>query len=210
MGVGGVTMVTVIHTAVVMPTPTISVVEADIAHYALRPWPWIIVALCSIIVYPNLDAIMARFPGLDPSIVRDDDDRFDCRRLLRVGATGGGRAGRYGVTPGASGEVEPATRFFRLDRCFSGADRAVGRTVVEHLVPWRGTRRRWVCGAANAGGAKRKGGDVSNAVVQHRPLRAAAMAVDHRRTVLDHRVPESRRDHGEIPGTRPVDRAGRR
>ena len=44
----------------------------NIAHYALRPWPWIIVALCSIIVYPNLDAITARFPGLDPSIVRED------------------------------------------------------------------------------------------------------------------------------------------
>ena len=44
----------------------------NIAHYALRPWPWIIVALCSIIVYPNLDAITASFPGLDPSIVRDD------------------------------------------------------------------------------------------------------------------------------------------
>ncbi|MCZ6856609.1 MAG: Na+:solute symporter, partial [Gemmatimonadetes bacterium] len=44
----------------------------NIAHYAMRPWPWIIVALCSIIVYPNLDAITARFPGLDPSIVRDD------------------------------------------------------------------------------------------------------------------------------------------
>ncbi len=44
----------------------------NIAHYALRPWPWIIVALCSVIVYPSLDSIMARFPGLDPSIVRDD------------------------------------------------------------------------------------------------------------------------------------------
>ncbi len=44
----------------------------NIAHYAMRPWPWIIVALCSIIGYPNLDAITARFPGLDPSIVRDD------------------------------------------------------------------------------------------------------------------------------------------
>ncbi len=44
----------------------------NIAHYALRPWPWIIVALCSIIVYPNLDAITARFPGLDPSIAGED------------------------------------------------------------------------------------------------------------------------------------------
>ena len=26
----------------------------NIAHYALRPWPWILVGLCSIILYPNL------------------------------------------------------------------------------------------------------------------------------------------------------------
>ncbi len=44
----------------------------NIAHYGLRPWPWIIVALCSLIVYPSLDSIVARFPGLDPSIVRHD------------------------------------------------------------------------------------------------------------------------------------------
>ncbi len=44
----------------------------NIAHYALRPWPWVIVALCSVLVYPSLDSIVARFPGLDPSIVRHD------------------------------------------------------------------------------------------------------------------------------------------
>ncbi|KPJ95819.1 MAG: Na+:solute symporter [Gemmatimonas sp. SG8_17] len=44
----------------------------NIAHYALRPWPWIIVALCSLIVYPSLDTIIDRFPNLDPSIVRHD------------------------------------------------------------------------------------------------------------------------------------------
>ena len=44
----------------------------NIAHYALRPWPWVIVALCSLIVYPSLDSIMVRFPNLDPSIVRHD------------------------------------------------------------------------------------------------------------------------------------------
>ena len=44
----------------------------NVAHYALRPWPWIIVALASLIVYPNLEAITARFPGLDPSIVGHD------------------------------------------------------------------------------------------------------------------------------------------
>ncbi len=44
----------------------------NVAHYALRPWPWIIVALASIVVYPNLDSIIAAFPGLDPSIVHND------------------------------------------------------------------------------------------------------------------------------------------
>jgi Na+/proline symporter len=44
----------------------------NVAHYALRPWPWIIVALASMVVYPTLDSIHAAFPHLDPSIVRHD------------------------------------------------------------------------------------------------------------------------------------------
>ena len=44
----------------------------NVAHYALRPWPWIIVALCSIIVYPTVGAIQEQFPHLDPSIVKND------------------------------------------------------------------------------------------------------------------------------------------
>jgi len=44
----------------------------NIAHYALRPWPWIIVALASLIIYPSLDSIQAAFPHIDPSIVRHD------------------------------------------------------------------------------------------------------------------------------------------
>jgi Na+/proline symporter len=44
----------------------------NILHYALRPWPWIIVALASLVVYPDLAAIAERFPHIDPSILRDD------------------------------------------------------------------------------------------------------------------------------------------
>ncbi len=44
----------------------------NIAHYALRPWPWIIVALASLIVYPTVGSIQAAFPNVDPSIVRND------------------------------------------------------------------------------------------------------------------------------------------
>ncbi|MBL6446594.1 Na+:solute symporter [Fulvivirga sp. 29W222] len=44
----------------------------NIAHYALRPWPWIIIALASIVVFPTLESIQAAFPHLDPSIVQHD------------------------------------------------------------------------------------------------------------------------------------------
>ena len=41
-------------------------------YYGMRPWPWIIVALCSIIVFPDLDSIARAFPNADPSIINDD------------------------------------------------------------------------------------------------------------------------------------------
>ena len=44
----------------------------NIAHYALRPWPWIIIALCSIIVFPDLDSIRIAFPNMDPAYIDDD------------------------------------------------------------------------------------------------------------------------------------------
>ena len=44
----------------------------NVAHYALRPWPWIIVALASLVVYPTLDSLAAAFPHVAPGIVRHD------------------------------------------------------------------------------------------------------------------------------------------
>lgn len=44
----------------------------QVAHYALRPWPWIIVALASLIVFPSLDSIQTAFPDIDAKIVKDD------------------------------------------------------------------------------------------------------------------------------------------
>ncbi|NLO32015.1 MAG: Na+:solute symporter [Candidatus Hydrogenedentes bacterium] len=48
-----------------------SVFFFNAAHYALRPWPWIIVALCSLAVFPNLDALREAFPHA-ASVVNDD------------------------------------------------------------------------------------------------------------------------------------------
>ncbi|WP_291961381.1 sodium:solute symporter family protein [Maribacter sp.] len=36
----------------------------NIMHYALRPWPWILVALASIVVYPDLASIQEAFPNV--------------------------------------------------------------------------------------------------------------------------------------------------
>ena len=44
----------------------------NVAHYVLRPWPWILVALASLIVYPTLDDIRRAFPHVDPSLVGHD------------------------------------------------------------------------------------------------------------------------------------------
>ncbi len=43
-----------------------------VMHYALRPWPWIIVALASVIVYPTLGDIQHRFPNLPPNLLGND------------------------------------------------------------------------------------------------------------------------------------------
>ncbi|MGD8330623.1 MAG: Na+:solute symporter [Acidobacteriota bacterium] len=44
----------------------------NVAHYALRPWPWVLVALSSMLVYPTLDSLRQAFPNVDPSIIGND------------------------------------------------------------------------------------------------------------------------------------------
>ncbi len=44
----------------------------NIAHYAVRPWPWILVALASMIVFPDLATLQQQFPQIDPSILKND------------------------------------------------------------------------------------------------------------------------------------------
>src|SRR5437867_11299652 len=44
----------------------------NVLHYGVRPWPWFVVALASLIIYPDLASIAARFPHIDKAIVRND------------------------------------------------------------------------------------------------------------------------------------------
>mgnify|MGYP005819974241 CR=1 FL=1 len=37
----------------------------NIMHYALRPWPWIIVALASLVIFPDIESIKTAFPNVE-------------------------------------------------------------------------------------------------------------------------------------------------
>ena len=44
----------------------------NVAHYALRPWPWIIVALASLAIYPDVESLKQSFSGLPDNMIKDD------------------------------------------------------------------------------------------------------------------------------------------
>lgn len=44
----------------------------NFAHYALRPWPWIIIGLASLIIFPNLDILATQYPDLPANMIQDD------------------------------------------------------------------------------------------------------------------------------------------
>jgi Na+/proline symporter len=60
----------------------------NVAHYALRSWPWIIVALASILVYPNLSDIARTFPYVDPHLIGHDMAYPAMLRFLPAGFMG--------------------------------------------------------------------------------------------------------------------------
>jgi len=43
-----------------------------VVHYILRPWPWILVALASLVVFPTLADIQSAFPDADPALIHHD------------------------------------------------------------------------------------------------------------------------------------------
>ena len=60
----------------------------NVAHYALRPWPWILIALASILVFPDLESIKQAFPHVDPKLVNDDMAYPAMLRYLPTGLLG--------------------------------------------------------------------------------------------------------------------------
>ena len=60
----------------------------NLAHYILRPWPWILVGLASLVVYPELSDIRKAFPHVDPSLVGHDIAFPAMLKFLPVGWIG--------------------------------------------------------------------------------------------------------------------------
>jgi solute:Na+ symporter, SSS family len=60
----------------------------NIAHYVLRPWPWILVGLASLLVYPELSDIQRAFPNLDPRLLDHDIAYPAMLRFLPAGFVG--------------------------------------------------------------------------------------------------------------------------
>ena len=44
----------------------------NIAHYAIRPWPWILIALSSLIIFPELSDIRDKFPEISENKIGHD------------------------------------------------------------------------------------------------------------------------------------------
>lgn len=44
----------------------------NVAHYALRPWPWILIGLASLVVFPTVESLQAAFPHADASRMGED------------------------------------------------------------------------------------------------------------------------------------------
>jgi SSS family solute:Na+ symporter len=60
----------------------------NVMHYALRPWPWIIVALASTLTYPQLTDIAKQFPYVEPSLIGHDMAYPAMMRFLPAGFLG--------------------------------------------------------------------------------------------------------------------------
>ena len=44
----------------------------NFAHYALRPWPWIVVGLASLVIFPSIESINTTFPNLSSNMQGHD------------------------------------------------------------------------------------------------------------------------------------------
>jgi Na+/proline symporter len=60
----------------------------NVAHIALRPWPWILIAFASLAIFPDLTSLQATFPDMPPNKVKQDIAYAAMLWYLPVGLSG--------------------------------------------------------------------------------------------------------------------------
>src|SRR5690554_2223181 len=60
----------------------------NVMHYALRPWPWIIVALASLVIFPDVASIQTAFPNIEESKLGHDLAYSAMMTMLPAGLIG--------------------------------------------------------------------------------------------------------------------------
>lgn len=67
---------------------TLATLFFNVMHYAIRPWPWIIMGLASIVIYPNLIDLQQAYPNLDSEFIKNDLSYAAMLKLLPAGLIG--------------------------------------------------------------------------------------------------------------------------
>ena len=103
----------------------------NIAHYVFRPWPWILVALCSLIVYPELSDIQRAFPNLEPRLL-GHDIAYPAMDSSPSGATtwvleGEAYRGANGFSDRPDGDIAGGNLVGRWNRTFSDSSAFQGQ-----------------------------------------------------------------------------------
>ena len=60
----------------------------NVAHYAIRPWPWILIGMASLVIFPDLASLGTAFPDLDKNFVRPDMSYAAMLTFLPAGLLG--------------------------------------------------------------------------------------------------------------------------
>jgi len=51
---------------------TLATLLFTVVHYAVRPWPWIIIGLASLVIFPDLQSLALAFPDLSKDFIKND------------------------------------------------------------------------------------------------------------------------------------------
>ena len=164
---------------------TVNLAAAKIANVLLG-WPmWQTLGACAVIniAFASIAGLVGRADHRRLP-VRDRDDGVVRRRLLLAEPAAGRRTfGLDRADPAV--DAAAAAGFQRLAADAVGADPAADDLVVVGVVSRLGAGRRQLHRAAHPRLEEREGRARRHAVLQRRPLRAAPVAVDHRRALVD-------------------------